>query len=120
MRRLRRLDLQTNAIYSHGKYLDLLPIRASKGKALRYIGAKWGLSLEQFLVAGDSGNDEEMLRGNTLGVVVGNYSKELCRLHGKPRVYFAGKNHAYGIIEGMDYYDFLGEIQIPEETGTRS
>ncbi|MFC2173516.1 HAD-IIB family hydrolase [Acidobacteriota bacterium] len=115
VRYLRRHDLHANVIYSHEAYLDLLPIRASKGGALRYLGVKWGLRPERFLVAGDSGNDEEMLRGNTLGVVVGNYSKELNRLRGKPRIYFAGKANADGIIEGIDYYDFLGVIQIPEE-----
>ncbi|MGB9440450.1 MAG: HAD family hydrolase [Desulfobacterales bacterium] len=34
------------------------------------------------MVCGDSGNDEEMLRGEPLGVVVGNYSPELKKLKG--------------------------------------
>ncbi|MEZ6079301.1 MAG: HAD family hydrolase [Pirellulaceae bacterium] len=53
-----------------------------------------GFAPEHVLVAGDSGNDEGMLLGRTLGVVVGNYSPELgCR--NRPRVYFAQGHHAW-------------------------
>lgn len=117
-RHLRRLDLHANLIYSHGAYLDLLPLRASKGLAMRYVGGKWGLSPERFLVAGDSGNDGEMLCGNTLGVVVGNYSSELERLRGRPRIHFAAGHCAWGVLEGIDHYDFLGTIRVPEEERT--
>lgn len=107
---LRKRDLHAKIIYSHQAYLDLLPVRASKGLAVRYIASKWGLHPERILVAGDSGNDEEMLRGNTLGVVVGNYSSELNRLKGKPLVYFANGHYAWGIIEGIRTYGFLEDI----------
>jgi sucrose-phosphate synthase len=113
-RHLRQLGLHAKVIYSHGKYLDLLPIRASKGLAIRYLSLKWGLPLERFLVAGDSGNDEEMMTGNTLGVVVGNHSEELEKLKGRSRVYFAQGHFASGIKEGIEYYNFLGDITIPE------
>ncbi len=119
IRHLRRSDLQARVIFSHQAYLDLLPIRASKGMALRYFALKWGIPLERCLVAGDSGNDEEMLTGNTLGVVVGNYDPELEHLRGEPRVFFAQGRHAWGTIEGIEHYDFFGEIRVPDldETG---
>ena len=113
VRHLRRSNLQARVIYSHQAYLDLLPIRASKGMALRYFALKWGIPLERCLVAGDSGNDVEMLTGNTLAVVVGNYDEELEKLRGEPRIYFADGRHAWGIIEGIEHYDFLGEPRIP-------
>lgn len=115
-RRLRKLDLHAKLVYSHGAYLDILPVRASKGLAVRYLSMKWGIPAERFLVAGDSGNDEEMLSGNTLGVVVGNYSPELEPLRGKPRIFFANNHYARGVIEGIEYYDFLGKLRIPEDT----
>lgn len=107
MRHLRQHNLQVKAIFSHNAYLDILPIRASKGLAVRYLLMKWGLNHDHVLVAGDSGNDEEMLRGDTLAVVVGNYSPELRHLYGKPRIYFAEESYAKGIIEGINYYNFL-------------
>jgi sucrose-phosphate synthase len=72
-RLLHQQDLHASIIYSHDRFLDLLPARASKGFAVRYFADKWGITLERVLVAGDSGNDEDMLRGSTLGVVVGNH-----------------------------------------------
>lgn len=114
-RHLRKQDLHTKLIYSHEAFLDLLPMRASKGLAIRYVTMKWGLPPESLLVAGGSGNDEEMLKGNTLGVVVGNYSKELEKMRGKPRIYFAEQEYAWGIMEGMEFYNFCGDIRIPND-----
>ncbi len=110
MRHLRQHNLHVNGIYSHAMYLDLLPIRASKGDAVRYCALKWGLPVKRFLVAGASGNDASMLAGNTLAVVVGNYSAELKRLHGYPQIYFAQGHYAWGILEALDYYDFFGSL----------
>ncbi len=108
LRRLRRLDIHATAIFSHDAFFDLLPVRASKGAALRYLADKWGIPLEHILAAGDSGNDEEMLTGQTLGVVVGNHSPEIDKLRGNDRIYFARGHYAAGIVEGIRHYDFLG------------
>ncbi len=107
---LRKRDLHCKLIYSHQAYLDLLPVRASKGLAIRYLMVKWGLSPDRLLVAGDSGNDIEMLRGETLGVVVGNYSPEVEALKDEPRIYFAEGEYATGVLEGADHYDFFGKM----------
>jgi sucrose-phosphate synthase len=94
-------------VYSQDKYLDILPYRASKGKAIRYLSYKWEIPLKNFLVCGDSGNDEEMLRGEPLAAVVGNYSPELNKLKGRKNIYFAVKEYAGGILEAMDRYNFI-------------
>ncbi len=94
-------------VYSHDEYLDILPFRASKGKAIRYLSYKWEIPLKNFMVCGDSGNDEEMLRGEPLAVVVGNYSHELKELKGSRNVYFAKAHCAGGIIEGLKHYRFI-------------
>ncbi len=107
---LRHRDLHCKMIHSHGAYLDLLPVRASKGLAIRYLMLKWGIDPDHVLVAGDSGNDAEMLRGETLGVVVGNYSDELEKLRSEPRIYFADGHYAHGVMEGIKHYDFFGAV----------
>jgi sucrose-phosphate synthase len=96
-----------NLIYSHDEFLDILPFRASKGKAIRYLSYKWEIPLKNFLVCGDSGNDEEMLRGEPCAVVVGNYSHELESLKGGRNVFFAKSPCAGGIIEGLQHYRFI-------------
>lgn len=99
--------IRCNTIFSHRQYLDILPYRASKGRAIKYLAYRWNIPMENVLTAGDSGNDEDMLRGEILGVVVGNHSEELEKLKGKRRIYFARNTHANGILEGIKHYDFL-------------
>ncbi|BAZ39260.1 sucrose phosphate synthase [Calothrix sp. NIES-4101] len=110
IRHLRQQQLPVKGIFSHNMYLDLLPIRASKGDAIRYVALKWGLPVKRFLVAGASGNDESMLAGNTLAVVVGNYSPEITKLRGYPQIYFAEGDYAWGILEALEHYDFFGNL----------
>ena len=105
--RLLKNQCRYNLIYTQDIYLDILPFRASKGKAIRYLSYKWEIPLGHFLVCGDSGNDEEMLRGEPLGVVVGNYSPELNKLKGIRGIYFARQKHSGGIIEGIKHYQFI-------------
>ena len=114
-RLLREAGLRIKAIVSLDMFLDIIPSRAGSGLSVRQMAYKWGFPLENILIAGDSGNDEGMLAGNTLGVVVGNYSKELEKLRRYPRVYFAEATHAAGIIEGIRYYNFLDKITIPND-----
>ncbi|MBC2710953.1 MAG: glycosyltransferase [Desulfosarcina sp.] len=68
---------------------------------------RYNLIYLNFLVCGDSGNDEEMLRGEPRAVVVANYSHELEDLKGSRNIYFADSCCAGGIIEGMQHYRFI-------------
>ncbi len=106
-RLLREAGLAVKVIHSHESFLDILPVRASKGGAVRYVATRWGIPMDAVLTAGDSGNDEEMLSGETLAVVVGNHADELAKLEGRENVYFAEGTHAWGIIEGLEHYAFL-------------
>jgi len=109
--RLMRHKCRYNLIYSHNQYLDILPYRASKGKALRYLSYKWDIPLANFLVCGDSGNDEEMLRGEPKAVVVGNFSPELDSLRGLRNIYFAKNKYVGGILEAIKRYKFIEKSQ---------
>jgi len=48
-----------------------------------------------------------MLRGEPLGVVVGNYSPELEKLRGIRNIYFARQKYCGGILEGIEQYQFV-------------
>lgn len=114
-RALRQAGLRVTTIVDHQVHVDILPIRASPGAAIRFFCFKWDLPPWRLLIAGDSGNDADMLSGDTLGVVVGNYSPELEYLRGRPRVFFAEGTHAEGILEGIDHYDFFGAVTVPSK-----
>lgn len=104
---LLRNEQAVNVIFSFGQFLDVLPVRASKGLALRWCAEQLGFQLENTLVAGVTGADADMLRGNTLGVVVDNrHLAELSGLANIEKIYFSKNSHAAGILEAMEHYNF--------------
>jgi len=111
---IRQKELTANVISSFGQFLDIVPSRASKGQALRYVSQRLDIPLEQMLVAGGSGADEDMMLGNTLAVVVGNrHHEELSQLEDQENIYFADQPHALGILQAIDHYDFFNTCQAP-------
>ena len=93
-------DLTVNVVFSFGQFLDIVPVRASKGLALRWYSEQWDIPLDHILVAGGSGADEDMIRGNTLAVLVANrHNEELSDLIDLDRVYFTKKPYAAGILD---------------------
>jgi len=116
-RLIRQNEENVNAFISFGQFLDVLPARASKGFALRYFAQQWDIPLERILVAGGTAGDEDMMRGNTLSVVIANpHREELSDLSEMERVYFSDGKYARGILEAIEYYDFYGECRAPDIT----
>ena len=111
---LRQEDQTVTVFLSFGQFLDITPIRASKGFAVRWVAEHWEIPLEQVLAAGGSGTDEDMMRGNTLAVVVANrHGEELSQLIDVDRIFFAEKPFAAGILEAAEHYDFFGDCREP-------
>lgn len=96
--------LRAKILLTGNKYLDLLPFRASKGNAVRYLSYKWKVPLEHFITAGNSGNDKDMLTGKTKGIVVANYSPELEELRNNKFIYFTKYPLSKGVLEGINFH----------------
>lgn len=113
---IRQKELTTNVFFTADNLIDVIPSRASKGQALRYVAQRLDIPLDHILAAGGSGADEDMMRGNTLAVVVGNrHQEDLSDLEDHERIYFANQAHAGGILEAIEYYDFLNSCKAPED-----
>ncbi|MBB1073840.1 HAD-IIB family hydrolase [Rhodoferax sp. 4810] len=111
---LRTHDLSVNLLCAFGHFLDVVPIRASKGQAVRYVAHRFGIALDHVLVVGNSAADEDMMRGNTLAVVLANHhANDLASLAELERIYFAQHSYARGILEAIDYYDFFRTCSVP-------
>jgi sucrose-phosphate synthase len=110
---LHQHDQSVHVVLAFGQYLDIVPVRASKGYALRWFAEMWGIPLEHILAAGGSGADEDMMRGNTKSVVVANrHHEELSELTDIESIYFADKPFAAGILEAIEYYDFFRDCKV--------
>ncbi len=105
--RLMSNNCRYNLIYSHEKYLDILPYNVSKGTAISYLSSEWNIPPENILVCGDSDNDKAMLLNKMNSAVVGNYRPELESLRNYINIYFARNSYAGGILEAMQHYNFM-------------
>ena len=99
---LEQQGVRAQAIYSSERDLDLLPLGANKGNALRWLCGRLDIDLAAVVVAGDSGNDETMfaLPGVT-GIVVANAEESLVRHLGNRITFRASHPCADGVIEGL-------------------
>lgn len=113
---LHKEELSFHLQFAFGQFLDIMPLRASKGMALRYVAERLNLPLQSVFVAGGSGADEDMMRGNTLAAVVANrHHEEMSQLIDLDRIYFSTKPCAAGILEALEFYDFFGNCRDPRE-----
>jgi len=109
---LLRNEQAVNTVFSFGQFLDVVPVRASKGLALRWCAEQLGFALENTLVTGVTGADADMLLGNTLGAVVDDHHlDELSDLANIENIYFSKKHHAAGILEAIEHYKFFANAQ---------
>jgi sucrose-6-phosphatase len=108
---LENLNLKFNLIYSGGKDLDILPLDADKGLAVKYLQDKWQINSEKTVVCGDSGNDIALFSvGEERGIIVGNARSELLSWYDANKAdyrYLAQSFYANGILEGLRYHQFI-------------
>ncbi|HEU5054429.1 MAG TPA: HAD-IIB family hydrolase [Hanamia sp.] len=112
--------LRAKVLLTENVYLDFLPFRASKGSAIRYLSYKWKLPLENFITAGNSGNDIDMLKGKAKGIVVSNYSPELEPLKKNKFIYFSKQPLSKGVLEGIKYHISSMDIGIESSKPTKT
>lgn len=84
-----------------GIYLDITPLHGGKGAATAFLARRLGIPENRVIVAGDSGNDRDMLTGPWRGIVPANYSDDLADLAGETHLYFASGTGAEGVMEGL-------------------
>lgn len=96
--------LPHNLIYSSGRDLDVLPQNSGKAAALEFILKRHHIDDKRLLVAGDSGNDFDMLNLGYHSVVVGNGLEDLADLEERETLYRAEAHCAGGILEAWQHF----------------
>lgn len=91
-------------IYSSDQDVDVLPEGAGKGNALDYVIQKFFNPSVRILVAGDSGNDVDMVNRAWPSVIVGNAHEELKNIPDRPNLYRAERHFAGGIHEAWCHF----------------
>jgi sucrose-phosphate synthase len=97
---VQRTGVPAQIIVSGETNFDVIPVRAGKGAALRYVQKMLGIPSRRTVASGDSCNDRDMLVARR-GIAVGNATAKLRRALRGSGVYFAKRTHAAGILEGL-------------------
>lgn len=92
---------------SYDTYIDVLPNTLGKGNAVRFLQKQLGLSTEQVVIAGDSGNDRQMFETDFKGVIPVNALDELKALARQPWHYHSPYPAARGVLDGLRHFGFV-------------
>lgn len=118
-RRLHSAEIKANPVWSVDEanetgLVDLIPCCAGKLPAIRFVMQQYGISLNDTLFAGDSGNDLDVLQSDIPSVLVANAHPEVRRqaasenvanLHIARGGYLGmNGNYAAGILEGAAHF----------------
>jgi len=101
---LNEAGLDFKIVASGQSDFDVLPPTADKGRATLHAAERLNVSLRRLIVAGDSANDLAMFQVAAHGIVVGNGRDELKQAAPQHRTYFARRERAAGVIEGLVHF----------------
>jgi mannosylfructose-6-phosphate phosphatase len=94
---------RVRVIYSSSRDLDVVPKGADKGQALAWLCEALEISLDEVIVAGDTGNDRAMFElAGVRGILPGNALPEVSSLaQAKENMISTKGEAAHGVIEGL-------------------
>ncbi len=101
---------QTHILASYGEFIDVLPNRLGKGKAVEFLQQELGCDPQRVIVAGDSGNDRELFETGFRGIIPANALEELKVLAAPSRHYQSPYPAARGVLDGLCQFGFLKHI----------
>ena len=107
---LRRHGLQAEPQLRCHWFLDVLPQRASRSEAIRFLAQSWGLSLEQVLVVASQQGDGELLDGLPATVVPADHDPCLLGQRTQQRVYLSKRPSVEAVLDGIDHYKFKTKL----------
>jgi len=111
---MRAEGVEGHVIASHATFIDVLPQRAGKAAAIRFEAARSGLEERDCIVAGDSGNDRDMLESFANAIVPANAYAELATLR-NPTLYRSAYPYARGVVDGLRALDTEAAARIAAE-----
>ena len=97
-------------------FLDVLPLRASRSEAIRFLSLRWSLPLDRFLVVASQQGDLELVQGLPAAVIPSDHDSCLDGCRQLPRVYFADRARLSGVLEGLQHYRFLSARSRPDQS----
>jgi sucrose-phosphate synthase len=104
--RLRRHALQAEPQLRCHWFLDVLPQRASRSEAIRFLAHFWGLPLERVLVVASQQGDGELLDGLPATVLPADHDPCLLVQRHQQRVFISKRPSVGAVLDGIDHFKF--------------
>ncbi len=104
-KRLRQSGLAASPHLKCHWYLDVVPLRASRSEAIRFLTLRWGLSLEKVLVVVSQQGDAELISGLTTSVIPFDHDSSLDSFKSQQRVFFSDARN--DVVDGLKHFRFL-------------
>lgn len=105
---LRRHGLQAEPQLRCHWFLDVLPQRASRSEAIRFLAQSWQLPLDKVLVVASQQGDGELLEGLPATVVPADHDPCLLGQRTQQRVYVSKRPSVGAVLDGLTHYRFSG------------
>ena len=87
-------------------FLDILPLRASRAEAIRYLALRWKMPLEQIFVEASQQGDEELVNGLPTTLIPFEHDSVLENFRNQKRAYFAS-NLKDDLDASLNHYRFF-------------
>ena len=104
-KRLRQFGLAASPHLKCHWYLDVVPLRASRAEAIRFLTLRWGLSLDKVLVVASQQGDSELIRGLNTSVIPFEHDASLDRFRSHQSVFFSDSKEY--VIDGLKHFRFF-------------
>ncbi|WP_240758160.1 HAD-IIB family hydrolase [Palleronia sediminis] len=99
-------------VASHGRFIDVMPAAAGKAAAVSWVARRAGVAPEHCVVAGDSGNDADMLAAFPRAILPANALPDLDGFRGG---YRGAAPFADGVLEGLARFGLAPATILPRE-----
>ena len=104
-KRLRQFALAASPHLKCHWYVDVVPLRASRAEAIRFLALRWGIPLEKVLVIASQQGDDELIRGLTTNIIPFDHDASLDRLRSQQRVFFSDDQDS--VLDGLKHFRFF-------------
>ena len=104
-KRLRQSGLAATPHLKCHWYLDVVPLRASRAEAIRFLTLRWGVPLDKILIVASQQGDDELISGLTTNVIPFDHDSSLDRLRSQQRVFFSDNQDS--VLDGLKHFRFL-------------
>ncbi len=108
---LKQAGFEFKAVFSHNRFLDIIPPLCDKGQAALYLTGLKEIKRENVIVAGDSENDLDMFLAFDHGIMVNNAMDGLKETLKGRDIYRANEPYAAGLLEGLVFYEKRGILK---------